>query len=42
VSYLLDTNVLSETVRRQPNRVVMAWLKDVPNDAVYISVLTGR
>ena len=40
MSYLLDTSVLSETVRRRPSRAVMGWLKDVPNEALYISVLT--
>jgi hypothetical protein len=40
VSYLLDTNVLSETVRRRPNRAVIAWLDQVPNEALYLSVLT--
>jgi hypothetical protein len=40
VSYLLDTNVLSETVRRRPSRAVIAWLDQVPNEALYLSVLT--
>lgn len=40
MSYLLDTNVLSETVRRRPSRAVIAWLDQVPNEALYLSVLT--
>jgi len=40
VSYLLDTNVLSETVRRNPNKAVISWLKQIPGDAFYVSVLT--
>jgi len=40
VSYLLDTNVLSETVRCRPSPAVIAWLEAVPDDRLYISVLT--
>ena len=40
MSYLLDTNIISETVRRVPNKKVMAWLENIPSDALYISVLT--
>jgi len=40
VSYLLDTNVISETVRRSPDKAVIAWLKEVPGEALYVSVLT--
>lgn len=40
MSYLLDTNVLSETVRRNPNKAVISWLKQIPGDAFYVSVLT--
>ncbi|MHB8793235.1 MAG: PIN domain-containing protein [Thermoleophilia bacterium] len=40
MSYLLDTNVISETVRRSPEKAVIAWLKGVPGDALYVSVLT--
>jgi len=41
VSYLLDTNVLSELVRPQPGPAVLDWFEDVPNDSLYISVQTG-
>lgn len=40
MSYLLDTNIVSETVRRNPNKAVIAWLDRLPSDAIYVSVLT--
>jgi len=40
VSYLIDTNVLSELVRPKPSPAVLAWFRDVPDDSLYISVLT--
>lgn len=40
MSYLLDTNILSETVRRNPNKVVIQWLDQLPPQALYVSVLT--
>ena len=40
MSYLLDTNVLSELVRAKPNEAVLAWFSEVPDESLYISVLT--
>jgi toxin FitB len=40
MSYLLDTNILSETIRKRPNRSVITWLDQVPGEALFISVLT--
>ena len=40
MSYLLDTNVISETWRPKPDRRVQQWLEDTPNDDMYLSVLT--
>ena len=40
MSYLLDTNVVSETVRNQPNRLVIEWLDQIPAQALFVSVLT--
>jgi len=40
VSYLLDTNVVSELVRTSPDPAVVAWFDHVPDDSLYISVLT--
>lgn len=38
--YLLDTNVLSEPVRPNPEGKVIAWLDSVPEELLYLSVLT--
>jgi len=40
VSFLLDTNVVSEWVRPQPDRSVISWLSDVDEDRVFISVIS--
>ena len=40
MSYLLDTNVISELVRPKPNNKVLKWFDNIPNDALHISVLT--
>ncbi len=40
MSYLLDTNIVSETVRRNPNKAVIAWLDQIPGEALFVSVLT--
>ncbi|MDA8171667.1 MAG: type II toxin-antitoxin system VapC family toxin [Nitrospiraceae bacterium] len=40
MSYLLDTNVVSETIRRQPNKLVIGWLEQIPAEALFVSVLT--
>lgn len=40
MSYLLDTNVISELVRTTPNEHVVAWFSDVPDEALHLSVLT--
>jgi len=40
MSYLLDTNVISELVRPNPAKVVLAWFGDIPSEALHISVLT--
>ena len=38
MSFLLDTNVVSEWVKPQPNPSVEAWLKAVDEDQVFLSV----
>jgi predicted nucleic acid-binding protein len=38
VSFLLDTNVVSEWVKPQPNPHVVAWLAEVDEDRVFLSV----
>lgn len=40
MSYLLDTNVVSETIRRQQNKLVIGWLEHIPAEALFVSVLT--
>jgi toxin FitB len=39
VSYLLDTNVVSEIRKKAPNSGVSAWLASVPDDELFLSVL---
>lgn len=38
MSFLLDTNVVSEWVKPQPNPHVVEWLKEVVEDRVFLSV----
>lgn len=40
MSYLLDTNIVSELVRKSPDKKVLKWFETVPNEVLYISVLT--
>jgi predicted nucleic acid-binding protein len=40
VSFLLDTNVVSEWVRPRPDAGVVAWLAEADEDRVFISVVT--
>jgi predicted nucleic acid-binding protein len=40
VSYLIDTNVISELTRRKPARPVAAWFEEVADEALHLSVLT--
>jgi toxin FitB len=39
VSFLLDTNVISEARRRSPDSNVRGWLASVPEPELYLSVL---
>jgi len=39
MSYLIDTNVISETFRENPNNQVINWFKAVPSDSLFISVI---
>jgi toxin FitB len=40
VTFLLDTNVVSEWTKQRPNPGVIAWLADVDEDRVFLSVVT--
>jgi hypothetical protein len=38
--FLLDTNVISELMKRRPNRRVVAWIDSTPEELFHLSVLT--
>jgi predicted nucleic acid-binding protein len=40
MSYLLDTNVVSELRKRSPDPNLLAWYDDVPSQELFLSVLT--
>lgn len=40
MSYLIDTNVLSELRRREPDVKVVQWFSERPAGTLYLSVLT--
>ena len=40
MSYLLDTNVISELVRTSPSAKVVGWFDDIPDEALHLSVLS--
>ena len=40
MSYLIDTNVISELARPKPAKAVLAWFDSPPSEALNISVLT--
>lgn len=40
MNYLLDTCVLSELVKPNPNDKVIDWLDDTPDDRLFLSVIT--
>lgn len=40
MTYLLDTNVVSEWTKPLPNPGLVEWLKDVDEDGVFLSVVT--
>ncbi len=40
MSYLLDTNVISEAARKRPEPRVIAWLDGVDDEALHLSVLS--
>jgi toxin FitB len=40
VTFLLDTNVLSETRKHQPDTGVIEWITATPSDRLHVSVLT--
>jgi tRNA(fMet)-specific endonuclease VapC len=40
VKYLLDTNVISELIAKQPNQQVVRWIDALDTNSVYLSVIT--
>jgi len=40
MNFLLDTNVITEPMKAQPNAGVLAWLAKVDEDSVFLSVVT--
>lgn len=40
MSYLIDTNVLSELRRKQPDPHVVAWFSERAAQSLFLSVLT--
>jgi predicted nucleic acid-binding protein len=40
MSMLLDTNVLSELLRAQPDKAVLAWFDAQPNETLLVSAVT--
>lgn len=38
--YLLDTNVISETIKKAPNKKVIDWLSTLDSKKLFLSVLT--
>lgn len=40
MSYLIDTNVLSEIFRLEPHQKIVKWFESIPESLIYISVLT--
>jgi predicted nucleic acid-binding protein len=40
MTFLLDTNVVSEWVKPRPNPGVAQWLDDIDEDRVFLSVIT--
>jgi toxin FitB len=40
VSYLLDTNVISELTRSRPNPNVLGWLRVLPSEEQFLSALS--
>jgi len=40
LNFLLDTNLISEWIKLDPNRGVVAWTADADEDRLFISVVT--
>ena len=40
MSFLLDTNIISEMARTKPHPGIERWFRNVPGEALHLSVLT--
>lgn len=40
MSYLLDTNIISELVKPTPNERVLKWVDDINSETLYLSVIS--
>jgi len=40
MNYVLDTNIISELIAKQPNQKVIDWLKGVNTNNLFLSVIT--
>ncbi len=40
MNYLIDTNVISELISKQPNKKVVEWLDHLDPNRIYLSVIT--
>ena len=40
MNYVLDTNVVSELISKQPNKKVVEWLDRLDPNTIYLSVIT--
>ncbi|MBK6386050.1 MAG: type II toxin-antitoxin system VapC family toxin [Rhodoferax sp.] len=40
MSYLIDTNVISELVRPKPDAIVLDWFSRTPDEALFLSALS--
>ncbi len=40
MNYLLDTNVISELISKEPNKKVLEWLDRLDPNTIYLSVIT--
>lgn len=40
MAYLLDANVVSELRKRKPHGAVTAWIRTIPDESLYVSVVT--
>lgn len=40
MNYLLDTNIISELVKKTPNQSVLKWIDSIDSEALYLSVIS--